>query len=576
MTEQLVNAASEQLARSILRIAAAGVGHDRLIVAEVQELRRERSRTYLNADGTHTMIFHGKPLHYREAGRGPWLEIDPHWIPSTKPGFAWESRGLPYRLWVADNLRAEPFVEAEIRGKLRRFRLSSHVYKQRLGQQPAIVMPLPDVNLGPPQGPGWRKRHGEYTFRLEPDGIGFHIETTGPREPMTRHLVYLQEMVPLGPAATTVFYGQTSDGHIHGFHEDYATARATHNVCDNDDSYYYAGQYDDVTLIYVGANYLDFDTSALPDDMPVLSAALYVMLKEDCSEVDFKTHVYYCPWTEDLCGASVEANYDLRYFLGGGAVDEGEFVDSADGLTEGQYYSMAVGTSRINKTGDTKYSMVSLEDVNASQPSIETAENLWWYLANAPGTGSDPYLSVTYGIYVTIDAAAPGVGAQAPPARIPDQAVLAGAPGVGAMSPPVTVLLGRRGYSWGLGLAGMERPLSEADCEVTIQPRLICKETRTAGASLVRDVVAIKRIFRFAYSWLPARSSKVGLGSMGRDELWALYTLDSTLSLRVPREDAPLEEVPVRFRPGAWSDRLVYRGGPFGFVWALTFELEEV
>lgn len=47
----------------------------------------------------------------------------------------------------------------------------------------------------------------------------------------------------------------------------------------------------------------------------------------------------------------------------------------------------------INKSGDSKYTLVSKEDVDNSAPTGN--EYVFVYTANESGTGSDPYLAIT-------------------------------------------------------------------------------------------------------------------------------------------------------------------------------------
>jgi hypothetical protein len=71
--------------------------------------------------------------------------------------------------------------------------------------------------------------------------------------------------------------------------------------------------------------------------------------------------LYHYAWPEPL-GMGQEANYDGAD--GASGTLEGTFRDTADGWSSGTYYGLAVATSGINKSGDTKYTMVSKNDVN--------------------------------------------------------------------------------------------------------------------------------------------------------------------------------------------------------------------
>jgi len=126
-----------------------------------------------------------------------------------------------------------------------------------------------------------------------------------------------------------------------------------------------------------------------------------------------------------------------------------------------------------------------------------------------------------------------------------------------------------------LGVAGSEALISSCDCEMgDVKYEEIARSTRTASGALKRDVVAVKRVFPFAYSWLPGKAARVQDGGMGRDELLALYNASAELSFHLPREDAVAEDVTVRFR--SFSSKMILRDSGWGWVWAVSFELEEV
>ena len=78
---------------------------------------------------------------------------------------------------------------------------------------------------------------------------------------------------------------------------------------------------------------------------------------------------------------------------GAGATLEGTFRNTADGWSSGTYYSKSVDAAGINKSGDTKYTLVSKEDVDNSTPT--NAEYVDIRLADYAETGSDPYLAIT-------------------------------------------------------------------------------------------------------------------------------------------------------------------------------------
>lgn len=192
------------------------------------------------------------------------------------------------------------------------------------------------------------------------------------------------------PMADT--YGETVDGYIEGNSAaNYASARSGSDISDDAATTALVGQHLDAGTFYCRRAFISFDTSGIDDEYRVTVATLYLKAASDYSVTDFIIQVYRFAWAEALGGANQEANYDGAY--GAGATLEGTFRNTSDGWSSGTYYSMSVATAGINVAGDTKYSVVSKEDVDNSEPA--GAEYVSFYTADAAGTGSDPYLAIT-------------------------------------------------------------------------------------------------------------------------------------------------------------------------------------
>jgi len=127
-----------------------------------------------------------------------------------------------------------------------------------------------------------------------------------------------------------------------------------------------------------------------------------------------------------------------------------------------------------------------------------------------------------------------------------------------------------------LGTSSSELRMAHGDCVMTVQHPQLVRETRTAAGNLVRDTIATKRIFSFTYSWIPGQKHNVPDGGMGRDDLLALFEAGGEYSFHLPTENDLPEDVTVMFEAQSWSETLLQRDGPFGWVWALGFRLVEV
>ena len=190
---------------------------------------------------------------------------------------------------------------------------------------------------------------------------------------------------------TSTFYGEAADGELSGAHAVYLTARSTSSASSIAGATFRVGQA--VPALYeVYRGYLSFDTSGIPDDAVVISATLFVCASSDSSAADFSVQVYRFAWEEALNGAAMEANYDGAY--GASATLEGTLRDTALGWVADTYYSMSVATAGVNRTGDTKYALVSSLDVAGTAPLQNGYVSA--YAQEQAGMAKDPYLLVVY------------------------------------------------------------------------------------------------------------------------------------------------------------------------------------
>ena len=198
----------------------------------------------------------------------------------------------------------------------------------------------------------------------------------------------------LRAAVDSTIYASTSDGEIYGQSAAYATARSTSAGCDTAGTTARIGQnLSGGTVYYVFRAYLDFDTSALPDDATVTSAVLGVCADTDLSATDFNLQVYRYGWSEGLCNAGTrEDNFDGAY--GAAATLEGTLRNTADGWSAGTCYTLTLDAAGIALTGDSKYALVSSRDVSGTAPGGN--QYVFIRTADYAGTASDPYLLLTY------------------------------------------------------------------------------------------------------------------------------------------------------------------------------------
>ena len=357
-----------------------------------------------------TYIVHSKPVHFWDAGR--WHEVDTNWQLSSRPGFAYEMVAAGYQVWAAQNLRATPFLVVRRRGVEKAYTLGDVIWKGRWGQRKKVAN-LPNASVNQV------RRDALLVKDFVLKGVTLQV-IADPVRPVVLAEVganalekitkwdWQDDQVPaltvdlvpysggvwgamLGVA--TNYPGETADGEIYGQNNGtYATARSTSTATDTASTTLRVGQNCSGGVIFtVYRGYLSFDTSAIADSFSVETATLYVCADYDLSSTDFLVKVYRFAWAEALGGGNQEANYDGAY--GGSATLEGTLQDTATAWTAGTYYSLAVTPAGVNKTGDTKYTLVSSRDVDGTQPSGN--EYVFARTADYAGTGSDPYMAIT-------------------------------------------------------------------------------------------------------------------------------------------------------------------------------------
>ena len=402
---------------AVARAAPGGVGHDSPILRELVDRRTLKSKTFLHEDGKRTIIVHPKPLHYRDTSDSEWLDIDFSWEPSSRDGYAWEAVRGPYKVWIADRLRASPFVHIERRGSSWDFSLGAvSAYNVVTGgSRELAAVPNLRTALLTPKGQVLRvEAVGGINLSLVANHHRFQAQVEGAS--VGRDEVAQVSLVPYGlRALADDYYGSTDDGRIWGQNATYSTARTTSYGSDATSTTHELGQIQS-GIWYLSAGFLRFDTSGIDDGDDIASAELYVCADADSSTEDFDVDVYELDWVDALSSGR-EGKYDAARTSG---TLEGTLRSTSAGWSSGTYYSLEVEGSRISKTGDSGYVLVSDEWIDGNQPSND--ERVYWRSANYTGTSSDPYLSVTIGVSATVEPPAATATASMPAPTITTEA----------------------------------------------------------------------------------------------------------------------------------------------------------
>ena len=217
------------------------------------------------------------------------------------------------------------------------------------------------------------------------------VEVVTKKELLPENKFHWTEVVGQGGVTIdTDFTGSTSDGYILGTSPTYATARSTANSTHNTNHQNVGQKY--LSFQYtVYRTYVDFDTSALDDGATIGQVNLKLTCYDYDSTTNFTVYIKKHTWVEGLGGGNLESNYDGCL----AATNETNFWRNTSGMSEDvPYTSGNLDISRVNKTGDTKYSLISLEDINDSAPSGE--ERITFYSANYGTAAYRPILIVAY------------------------------------------------------------------------------------------------------------------------------------------------------------------------------------
>jgi len=120
------------------------------------------------------------------------------------------------------------------------------------------------------------------------------------------------------------------------------------------------GQYFSAPTYGVRRGFVFFDTSGLPDDAVITSAILSITVNADNSNTDF---IIKIRGAENVGSTVVEADYNLNSYI------DKEDLGASAGVVYGQITLNSNGYNYINKTGITKFILLSHKDINNAPPA---------------------------------------------------------------------------------------------------------------------------------------------------------------------------------------------------------------
>lgn len=165
------------------------------------------------------------------------------------------------------------------------------------------------------------------------------------------------------------FYSSTSDGYIYNAHSNYNSARIAGTGTVNDDgvSMNIGQHYSNIGRMYtINRAFVFFkDTINLPDDATINSGTLGLYGTSDLSTTEFTIQIQngQPSYPSDPLAGS---DYQLSKYRGNGGVFHSKT------FTELDYNDISLsndGVSWVNKTGVTKFALISQNDINAVDPT---------------------------------------------------------------------------------------------------------------------------------------------------------------------------------------------------------------
>jgi len=199
--------------------------------------------------------------------------------------------------------------------------------------------------------------HVDGTLRVKKQGASLYVSVLIPHA----WLAAAQYPVRVDP---DTYYGSANDAYIEAYSwQSYAQARVTVSFYNSEDWYVWVGQVETSGEYYVNRGFLEFDTSGIEDESTVTQANLYAALGGITTKV-WTVRVHKYDWSSPMS----EGNYEASWF---GAIASPYDADwqAVFGLSADTYYASSnLDTTWVNKTGATRYCLLSNEDIAESTP----------------------------------------------------------------------------------------------------------------------------------------------------------------------------------------------------------------
>jgi hypothetical protein len=185
--------------------------------------------------------------------------------------------------------------------------------------------------------------------------------------------------------------GTSRDGIIRGSSpSSYDTAHSTSDAYYDAMAYMSIGQEWGGSAYYCYRGFVEFDTSGINDTDSITQVNLRMTCTGDNSTTDFTIRIHKYDWSSPIGAANREANYD-------GALDgiyDADWRGTSGMSTNTPYNSQNLDTTWVQKTGITRYTLLSSRDIGAgTAPSGQEKANI--ASQNNATASYRPYLAVT-------------------------------------------------------------------------------------------------------------------------------------------------------------------------------------
>lgn len=198
------------------------------------------------------------------------------------------------------------------------------------------------------------------------------------------------QVEPAKASNTVIIYSTTSDAMLTSSSANYSLVRTAASANASYTTNFTVGQYLGLGTYDIFRSYVIFNTSTIPTTANISSVILHLYGAATFAVDDFDIVVQTGNNTYPH-NPVILSDYNYNLYA-----DNFSSLNSANCTTSGynEFPLSSTGIATVNVTGETRFCLRSLEDINGNAPTA--AEFYQFFSANQPGTSQDPYLEIVY------------------------------------------------------------------------------------------------------------------------------------------------------------------------------------